>query len=127
MAKKTYAAQEVLDFVNNGWPTPDGAWYMDDVPFMDNPALVGAGKEGYILKSGVDPALRVSVDDLSGSLFWQGDGADPTEGDGKSFVRELDKFLKKQTHVTLTVQVPKHAEVGFKYAVTNTFGGKIIK
>lgn len=116
MAKKTYLAQDVLNFVKSDWP-PEGCWYYEDVLFLSDDNKNLKYWQGHLmLADGVDKNLKVPVDDLDGVILWQGQaGEDPTQGDGKSFIRELNNFLKYQTTTTTCiVEVPNEKVDAFK-------------
>jgi hypothetical protein len=57
----------------------------------------------------VEQKAVVLEDTLSGSLCWQGVGADPTEGCGVDVVKDFKKWLSNQTSTSLTFRVP-HAK-----------------
>lgn len=124
MAKKTYLAQDVLDFVNKGWPGPEGSWYFEEVGFLDD-SNKQINFNDYSLQPGVERDLRVPASDIDGIILWQGKGEDPSGG-GMSFIKELDKWLKRKTTTTLAVEVPNDKVEALKEAVKK-LGGKVCK
>jgi len=108
--------RDIARFVNEGWPGPE--WYMDDCgPAWDD----GFGDDGNPRR----PEEIVKLEKFECSLCWQGSGEDPTEGAGKSFVKEFKRWHKGLSMKTLVVEVAKHLEVTMRQAIANA-GGKVM-
>ena len=82
---------EFDDFLENGWPGPD--WYHDEAD--DSLFDESTGK----LK---DPLATYNTEDL-GCILWQGEGDDPTDGDGKSLDSAIRKWRKEKTTFSFIV------------------------
>ncbi len=119
---KTYLAQDILDFVNNGWPQPEESWYMEDVPFTDRED-VESDDLGYFLTDTALYSSRIPAEDVDGAILWQGkEGRDPTNGRGYSFKKKLDAFLKSRTTTTVLVDIPNDKLEQLKTFVTSIKG-----
>ena len=77
--------RDIARFVNEGWPGPE--WYMDDCGPAWDAAFWDDGNPRR-------PEEIVKLEDFECAICWQGVGDDPTQGSGKSFVKEFRKWYK---------------------------------
>ena len=105
--------RDIARFVNEGWPGPE--WYMDDC----GPAWDAAfGDDGNPQR----PEEIVELNGFECTLCWQGAADDPTQGSGKSFVKEFRKWYKGLSVKTLIVEAPKNLEVQIRLAIEDAHG-----
>lgn len=104
---------ELAIFIREGWPgagTPqEGDWFWDHDLFDDAP----------------DPDITYDTEDL-GPVLYQGNGKDPTNGNGHDLARLIRKWRKTRTDDLLTVSVPKDKRDVFE-AYLKSIKGSILK
>jgi hypothetical protein len=96
---------ELQQFMNTGWPQPDGDWFWDHEEFDETHC-----------SSDPDPAETYDTNAL-GSIMYQGSGVDPTNGDGYDLARLIRRWRKEQNCVTITISVPKEKLADCKFAL----------
>ena len=86
-------AQELADFMNTGWPQPEADWYYDDKNddlWEQTLQMDPANPERHVA---VEPAKLINLNDFEASILYQGQGKDPTRGEGYSLVAMFSKWL----------------------------------
>lgn len=83
---------ELLAFMEGGWPQPEEHWFWDHESFDGDPK----SDESY------------ETDDL-GPIFYQGDGDDPTKGEGWDLGALIERWRESRDFEMVTIKIPKAA------------------
>lgn len=125
MAKKVLI-DDIADVVNNHWPGPPEAFYMDDCG-----AAWGEPSEGGLFEfeggkyKPIEPGVMVELRDFDFYFAWQGKGEEDRKGVPSGFVTLFNKIQKAKTYVTLVVEVPKEEEADLMDWLTNN--GRVVR
>jgi hypothetical protein len=118
-------AQELADFMNTGWPQPEADWYYDDKNddlWEQTLQMDPANPERHVA---AEPAKLINLNDFEASILYQGQGEDPTRGEGYSLVAMFSKWRSQRSVHTAVVEVPK-GRLDDLAAFLTTVKGKIV-
>src|SRR4051794_23431764 len=110
---------EISRFVNEGWPKPDGGWYMEDGE---------PGWEEHMDDESYNPLIPGTVvqdTEFECGIFHQGEGEDPTHGRGYRFTTLFRRWKKQQTVTILSIEIPKANEADCRAGIKR-LGGKVL-
>jgi hypothetical protein len=112
----------IARFLNEGWPKPDGDWYLEDNNDDLWEEYLNQDNPQYVARV---PGTLVKLEDFDCAICYQGPGEAPSASAGWTFVKLFKKWYRGLSVTLLSVEVPNDMKTSIVHQIEK-LGGKVL-